>query len=284
MRSDQQHGERPRRRVLPALESLEGRTLLSQGPITFGGGPPGYPSPSPTPTPAPMPTPSPTATPIVTPAPTAAQAPPPPTPGSVVTLPRSVYAPTPPPTKPPTDGHHRGPALHSTASGVVKKVPSFYPFYTGPQWAELNAVKASGKLVGKNFVFTGTNQGPITQAPAVYVWGVDRNGNLPPGPFAGRPNVRFDAVIVVQLNSSLTPTAQVTDLASGATTNLPTSSVHIHGRTIKVTVPGSLLPSTGPGACAVPLQLLAGRRRAARVIVGRQLRAETTDAQVGTIR
>ena len=64
---------------------------------------------------------------------------------------------------------------------MVTKSPSFYSFYTGPHWAELNAVKASGKLVsGRTFVFTGTNQGAINQAPAVYVWGVDRNGNLPP--------------------------------------------------------------------------------------------------------
>jgi hypothetical protein len=129
---------------------------------------------------------------------------------------------------------------------LVTKAPSFYSFYTGPQWAELNAVKAGGKLVaGRTFVFTGTNQGRINQAPAVYVWGVDRSGQLLPGPFPGRPSIAFDALILVRLDSSLTPTAQVLDLASGASTNLPAGSVRIHGATIRVKVPASLLPSTG---------------------------------------
>jgi hypothetical protein len=131
-------------------------------------------------------------------------------------------------------------------SGIVTKVPHFYPFYTGPKWAELNAVKASAELGPKgNFTFTGTNQGTINKAPAVYVWGIDRNGNLPAGPFTARPNIKFDALVVVSLNSSLKPTAKVTDLATGMTTDLSAGSARIHGHTVSVMVPGSLLPSTG---------------------------------------
>ena len=51
--------------------------------------------------------------------------------------------------------------------------------------------------------------------------------------------------MIVRLDSSLTPTAQVVDLVSGATTDLPAGSAHIQGRTVTVRVPGSLLPSTG---------------------------------------
>jgi hypothetical protein len=131
-------------------------------------------------------------------------------------------------------------------SGVVRKGAHFYESYTGPQLAELNAVKASGKL-GRtgNFTFTGTNQGRINQGPAVYVWGIDRSGNLAAGPFKNRPGIQFDAVVVVTLDASLAPTAKVIDLATGTTTNLAASSVRIHGRTIAVVVPGSTLPSTG---------------------------------------
>jgi hypothetical protein len=126
------------------------------------------------------------------------------------------------------------------------KVPHFYQFYTGPKWAELNAVRASGNLSPNGtFAFSGTNQGAITQGPAVFVWGIDRNGNLPAGPFEGRPNIKFDAVVVVTLDSSLTATAMVKDLATGTRTALGSGSVNIHGRTIMVTVPASLLPSTG---------------------------------------
>jgi hypothetical protein len=132
------------------------------------------------------------------------------------------------------------------ATGIVTKAPHFYEFYTGPKWAELNAVKASGELSRRgSFIFTGTNQGRINQAPAVYVWGIDRSGNLSPGPFMNRPNIRFDAVVIVKLDSSLTPSASVVDLANGKATDLPSGSAQIHGRTVTVTVPTSLLPSTG---------------------------------------
>src|SRR5262245_32791380 len=84
-------------------------------------------------------------------------------------------------------------AKHSQAprgTGMVTKAPRFYEAYTGPKLAELNAVKASGVLSANGtFTFTGTNRGRITTAPAVYVWGIDRGGNLADGPFQNRPNV-----------------------------------------------------------------------------------------------
>ena len=129
------------------------------------------------------------------------------------------------------------------------------PPYTGPKWAELNAVKASGKLLANgDFRFTGTNQGKITMAPAVYVWGLDGNGNLPTGPFAGRPNIKFDAVVIVRLDSSLTPTAQVVDLVSERDDRPsrgvgPDQGSHGHGPG-----PREPAPLDGPGPVAVPLQ------------------------------
>jgi hypothetical protein len=112
--------------------------------------------------------------------------------------------------------------------------------------AELNAVKASGELSRNGtFTFTGTVQGAIKNASAGFVWGIDRNGNLPAGPFTDRPNVKFDAFVDVSLNSTLTPTATVVDLASNTTTVLPSGSVSIHGHTVTVKVSASLLPSTG---------------------------------------
>jgi hypothetical protein len=151
-------------------------------------------------------------------------------------------------------GHPAPPAEHGSIhgrrenrpSGVVTKAPHFYEAYTGPKWAELNAVKASAKLnKNGNFVFTGTNLGRINKAPAVYVWGIDRSGNLAPGPFTNRPNIRFDAVVIVSLDSTLTPSARVVDLATGHATALSAGAASIHGRTVSVTVASSLLPSTG---------------------------------------
>jgi hypothetical protein len=138
---------------------------------------------------------------------------------------------------------HGGPPR---ASGIVTKSPRFYQAYTGPKLQELNAVRASGALSSDGtFTFTGTNRGRITESPAVYVWGVDRSGNLSAGPFKNRPNIKFDAVVVVTLDSSLTPSARVVDLVDGTTTALPAGSSNVQGKTVSVTIPGGLLPSTG---------------------------------------
>jgi hypothetical protein len=132
-------------------------------------------------------------------------------------------------------------------SGIVSKAPHFYQFYTGPKLAELNAVRATGELSadGSSFTFTGTNQGRISKSPAVYVWGIDRSPNPPASPFTNRPNIKFDAVVVVSVDATLTPTALVKDLDTGITTALPSGSATIQGRTVSVTLPTSLLPSEG---------------------------------------
>jgi hypothetical protein len=191
-------GERRSRiRATPAVETLEGRALLSQAPLG-----PVSASAYTYPTPSPMPTPSP--------------------------------------------GGNPGGRRQAVATGVVTKSPRFYEVYTGPKLAELDAVKASGKLSpGGTFTFTGTNKGAITQAPAVYVWGIDRSGSLSAGPFTNRPNIKFDAEVVVTLDASLTPTARVVDLVGGTTTVLPAGSARVSGKTVTVTVDAGLLPSTG---------------------------------------
>ena len=144
--------------------------------------------------PTPVVTPTPTPTPVTTPvaAPTKPATP-------VSTSPHK----TPAPAKSPKAVDHKKAETGHTPTGIVTKAPHFYQFYTGPKWAELNAVKASGELSPNGtFTFTGTNKGAIKKAPAVYVWGIDRNGNLPPGPFTDRPNVKFDALVIVSLNSA----------------------------------------------------------------------------------
>ena len=48
--------------------------------------------------------------------------------------------------------------------------------------------------------------------PANYVFGIDRNGALPTGPFAGRPDIRFDALVVISVTPGKATTASVIDL------------------------------------------------------------------------
>ncbi len=123
----------------------------------------------------------------------------------------------------------------------------FYEDYVGPKLAQLDAVAASGQLLPDgNFRFLGVNQGIINpNVPATYVFGVDRSGHLPTGPFPDRPDIRFDATVVVKIVPGQSPTVTVTDLASKTSTTLPSSALRISGRDVEVVVPGSLLPSTG---------------------------------------
>ena len=132
-------------------------------------------------------------------------------------------------------------------TGIVTKRPHFYEFYTGEKAKSVNATRASAILSMRSntFTFTGTVQGKINDSGDIYVWGIDRNGQLGPGPFQGRPNIKFDAVVVVTLNDSLAPTAQVIDLKSGIMWKLSEGSTSIRNKMVKVIVPASLLPSTG---------------------------------------
>lgn len=154
------------------------------------------------------------------------------------------YQPVGAPTSPP--GHARGGRAHAP-SGMVSKAPHFYENYTGPKLAELDAVKASVKLSPSNtFQFMGVNKGVISQnVPGLFTFGVDRNGNLPPGPFPNRPNVAFDSVVVASVNPGSAPSGLVVDLANNTATPLPAGAVSVHGRSVTINVPASLLPSTG---------------------------------------
>jgi uncharacterized protein (TIGR03118 family) len=132
-------------------------------------------------------------------------------------------------------------------NGIVTKAPHFYEDYKGPKLAQLNAVAAAGELLPDgSFEFVGVNKGALDpKVAATYVFGIDRNGKLPTGPFDKRPDIRFDALIEVSVKPGQATTATVIDLANHTTTSLPQGSFSAEGRVIAVTVPGSLLPSTG---------------------------------------
>ena len=103
-------------------------------------------------------------------------------------------------------------ARDSEHNGTVVKTPTFYEDYVGPHLAQLNSVKATGELLRNgNFQFVGVNQGVIhSNVAATYVFGVDRSGHLPTGPFPGRPDIRFDATVVVKIVPGQSPTVTVT--------------------------------------------------------------------------
>ena len=98
---------------------------------------------------------------------------------------------------------------------AFKHQAHFYPFYTGPKRPELNGIKASAQVFGNlakdgNLILSGTVAAPIIQNPkspaqwSVYVFGIDRGGAAERGPFPGRPNIRFDTVVVAAIRQNQT--------------------------------------------------------------------------------
>ena len=135
----------------------------------------------------------------------------------------------------------------SEHNGTVVQRPRFYEDYVGPRLAQLDVVKATGELLRDgSFRFVGVNQGVIDpNVRATYVIGVDRSGHLPTGPFPGRPDIRFDATVVIKIVPGQSPTVTVTDLANKTSTTVQDSNLQISGKKIEVVIAGSLLPSTG---------------------------------------
>ena len=145
-------------------------------------------------------------------------------------------------------------------NGTVVKTPTFYEDYTGPRLAELNVVAASGTLLRNgSFRFIGVNQGRINpNVTATYVFGIDRSGHLPTGPFPDRPDIRFDATVAIKIVPGKSPTVTVTDLANKTSNHRARfRRSQIAGRSGPGRDPGQLAPLNGPGPVAVPLQLLA---------------------------
>ena len=135
----------------------------------------------------------------------------------------------------------------SEHNGTVVKRPTFYEDYVGPRLAQLDAVKATGTLLQDgSFRFLGVNQGVIDpNVLATYVFRVNRSGHLPVGPFPGRPDIRFDATVVIKIVPGQSPTVTVMDLANKMSTTVQGSALQISGKKIGVVNAGSLLPSTG---------------------------------------
>lgn len=139
---------------------------------------------------------------------------------------------------------------------AAKRGPRFYPGYTGPRRPNLDGIEASGYVSGKNLILSGTVAGPIAPKSATgsedasYWFGIDRGGASKTGPFPGRGNIRFDATVSAtivkgKLTASLALNNPQTNQPPTSAESLPSKDVKISGNTITITVPLSMLPSTG---------------------------------------
>ena len=138
---------------------------------------------------------------------------------------------------------------------VTEKKPFFYPNFDGPQIPQFLAVKASGKLLKDgSFALTGGVAGPIDpNVPETFVFGIDRNGHLPlPGPLPDRPDLQADATVYVQVRPGIAPVVKVYRVdpnlgppPAGDRTVVQNPVVAVSGKSVSVTIPGNMLPSTG---------------------------------------
>ncbi len=150
---------------------------------------------------------------------------------------------------------HQHQLIETIKNGRVKKVPMFYAPYTGPRLPALDVVGAKGRIIhGYGFVFTGRVLGAIdTSQQSYYVFGINRGGASPPGPFPDRPMIDFDAEIVVQTSPDgyegsvqlLNP-----DGTPFSTVGLPFPQVVFNNNQVQVYVPSRDLPSSSPPGTA----------------------------------
>jgi hypothetical protein len=154
---------------------------------------------------------------------------------------------------------HQHPLIQTISGGQVKKAPMFYALYKGSRQPDLDVVGAKGRWVyGQGFVFTGGVLGRINTSQSLfYVFGVNRGGASPPGPFPERPMIDFDAEIIIATSPDGYE-GEVELLNSGgqvvSTASLANNAVVFRQNQVQVFVPAQLLPSTSPPGTAQPQQ------------------------------
>jgi hypothetical protein len=155
--------------------------------------------------------------------------------------------------------HDQPPLSDAAIQGSVNRAPRFYSLFRGEKRPDLHVVTARGQFFPpQGFVFTGVTAGSInTSQTSFYVFGVNRGGATAPGPFPDRPNITFDAEVVVATGTFgfeatvelLNSKGQVTKSVS-----LPENAITFSKTHVGVFVPADLLPSTAPPGTAQPVE------------------------------
>ncbi|MDB5351375.1 MAG: hypothetical protein JWN86_2622 [Planctomycetota bacterium] len=134
----------------------------------------------------------------------------------------------------------------ASSGGAVRKAPAFSADYLGVKRADLNLVAASATLKnGKTLTLSATVQGKLIRKPtgpaqeAFFVFAIDRSSPQTFALFPTRPNILYDAVVVVTITKDGTG-AYLADSVTGARTDLAPKSVRVSGKTVQVDVAASL--------------------------------------------
>ena len=136
-------------------------------------------------------------------------------------------------------------AANARATTTTDAMNDFLPTFTGPHGADLDVLSTTATLVGTNLVLNATLAGAVGTTPGgLYVWGIDRGMGASTANFGslGLSNIIFDSVVIVNPDGTgtvvlLSPSQVATPLAAGA--------ISIAANQFTVTVPLSMLPSTG---------------------------------------
>lgn len=137
-------------------------------------------------------------------------------------------------------------------TGIAIKTPMFYELYTGRLDPGLNAREATARVTGRGLVLTGVMQGRINTKPTTdseesyFAFGINRGSSKAIAPFPKEPNVIFDAVVVVNVETEGI-SASVTDLTKPrgtGTIDLSSGAVQVRGNVVQVVVPLDLLTPT----------------------------------------
>lgn len=145
-----------------------------------------------------------------------------------------------------------GPIRNIVGNGYAIKSARFYPLYFGPKQTQLNVASAAAVAPNDGTLqLNGQVVLPIDTAPTdptqnvYYLWAINRGGAPATGPIPGRPNIRFDAAVIIAVETTGV-TAFVKDLTNNsAPVQLPSTDFSINGFTLRASVPLNLLPPTG---------------------------------------
>jgi hypothetical protein len=139
----------------------------------------------------------------------------------------------------------------TTASipGAAARKATILSTFTGSHY-DYQAIVATGAVLVKpqtlelGAILRGPNR---STAPAYYVFGINRgSGQTLPPLFASRPGITPDSLVTITLGpNNSNPSGTITDLTTGAVTNLSPAAIQAKGSTLRVYVSTSELPSTG---------------------------------------
>jgi hypothetical protein len=151
----------------------------------------------------------------------------------------------------------RHPLIERTVAGPVNRPPAINPLYTGPKRPDLRVLGTHAQFFfPRGFAFTGATVGFINHSQqSVYVFGVNRGGATAPGPFPGRPQIVFDAEIIVATSpDGFTGTVEHFNSKGQETTSasLLNNQVSFSKNQVQVVVPAALLAPTSPPGTARP--------------------------------